>query len=72
MRHADLRLGLDTLGAIGEAARTSAGFAASGVASLKRLVAAYHEHAACTRRSHEQGGRGAGGDWRAGGNIDRR
>jgi len=40
MLHADLRLGLDTLGAIGEAARTSAGFAATGVASLRRLVAA--------------------------------
>jgi DNA-binding CsgD family transcriptional regulator len=39
MLHADLRLGLDILGAIGEAARTSAGFARSGVADLKRLVA---------------------------------
>lgn len=39
MLQADFRLGLDTLGAIGEAARTSAGFARAGVACLKRLVA---------------------------------
>src|SRR5437016_11268001 len=39
MLRADHRAVLDTLGAIGEAARSSDGFAHQGVASLRRLVA---------------------------------